>query len=129
MNGVIILDTIEIYTLSWWQFVLGFTPLLIAAIICFVHLYIAFKKGTKEEQEQGVINPAYHKPFEILYAIIGGVLSLVLLLCMGKLCPADYLETRYKVKVDETASFVEFHNKYEVLDERADYFLVKERID
>jgi hypothetical protein len=127
VNGVTILDTIEIYTLSLWQFVLGFTPLLIAAIICFVRLYIAYKKGTKEEQEQGVINPVYHKHFEILCDGIGGILSLALLLCMCKLCPADYLETRYKVKVDKTASFIEFHNKYTIIEEHTDYFIVKDR--
>ena len=127
MNGVTILDTIEIYTLSWWQFVLGFTPLLIAAIICFVRLYIAFKKGTKEEQEQGVVNSANYKPFEILYAVIGGILSLVLLLCLHRCCPADYSETRYKVEVDETASFIEFHDKYNIIEEHPEYFIVTEK--
>ena len=129
MSGVTILDTIEIYTLSWWQFVLGFTPLLIAAIICFVRLYIAFKKGTKEEQERGVINPANYKIHEFLFAVVGGALSLVLILCLDKYCPVDYVETRYKVSVDDTASFVEFYDKYNILEEHSDYFIVKERTD
>ena len=36
MNGVTILDTMEIYTLSGWQFVLGFIPLAIGALISFI---------------------------------------------------------------------------------------------
>lgn len=128
MNGVTILDTMEIYVLSFWQFVLGFTPLMVAAAICFIRLYKAYKKGTKEEQEQGVINLAnYQKPFEFLYMVIGGILSLALLLCMSKLCPVDYAETHYKVRVDETASFIEFYDKYTILEEHPEYFIVTEK--
>lgn len=127
MTGVTILDTMEIYTLSWWQFVLGFTPLLITAVISFIHIWIDYKKGTKEEQERGVINTNNHKPWEILYMVIGGILSLVLILCLDRNCPADYLETRYKVKVDETASFVEFYDKYNILEEHPEYFIVTEK--
>lgn len=127
MTGVTILDTMEIYTLSWQQFVLGFIPLLIAAVISFVHIWLDYKKGTKEEQERGVINTNNHKPWEILYLVIGGILSLVILLCLDKICPADYLETRYKIQVDDTASFVEFHNKYNILEEHPEYFIVTEK--
>ena len=127
MTGVTILDTMEIYTLSWQQFVLGFTPMAIAAIISFVHIWIDYRKGTKEEQEQGVINTSKHKPWEILYCVIGGILSLILILCLDRNCPADYLETRYKVKVDETTSFIEFYDKYNILEEHPDYFIVTDK--
>ena len=113
MNGVTILETIEVYALSFWQFVLGFTPLIIAAVIAIIHMCYAYKKGTNS--------------YEILYAVIGGILSLALLLCLQTHCPADYVETRYKVTVAETTSFVEFNNKYEVIEEKTDYFIVKER--
>ena len=59
--------------------------------------------------------------------VIGGILSLALILCLDKTCPADYLETRYKIEVDETASFVEFHDKYNILEEHSDYFIVTEK--
>lgn len=127
MTGVTIIDTMEIYTLSCWQFVLGFTPLAIAAIISFVHLWIDYRKGTKEEQERGVINTNNHKPWEILYMVIGGILSLILILGLDRYCPADYLETRYKVKVDETTSFIEFYDKYNILEEHPEYFIVTEK--
>lgn len=115
MNGVTILDTIEIYTLSWWQFALGFTPLAIAAIISFVHICIDYRNNNKR------------KSWEILYCVIGGILSLVLILCLDRNCPADYVETRYKVTIEETTPFIEFHNKYEILEEHDEYFIVKER--
>ena len=127
MTGVTILDTMEIYTLSWWQFVLGFTPLLITAVISFIHIWIDYKKGTKEEQERGVINTNNHKPWEILYMVIGGILSLILILCLDRNCPVDYVETRYKIEVDETASFVEFHDKYNIIEEHPEYFIVTEK--
>ena len=127
MTSVTILDTMEIYTLSWWQFALGFTPLLITAIISFIHIWIDYKKGTKEEQERGVINTNNHKPWEILYMVIGGILSLILILCLDRNCPVDYVETRYKIQVDETASFVEFHDKYNIIEEHPEYFIVTEK--
>ena len=127
MTGVTILDTMEIYTLSCWQFVLGFTPMIVAVIISFVHLWIDYRKGTKEEQERGVINTNNHKPWEILYCVIGDILSLVLILGLDTCCPADYVETRYKVTVNETASFVEFHDKYNIVEEHPEYFIVTEK--
>ena len=115
MNGVTILDTIEIYTLSWWQFALGFIPMAIAAVISFVHICIDYRNNNK------------HKSWEILYCVIGGILSLVLLLCLDRNCPADYVETRYKVVVDETTSFVEFHDKYNIVEEQSEYLIVTEK--
>ena len=43
-------------------------------------------------------------------------------------CPADYVETHYEVAVDDAVSFTEFYNKYTILEERAETFLVKERL-
>lgn len=110
MTGVTILDTIEIYTLSGWQFIVGFIPLAVGALITF----ILFAKKHK-------------MPTALLYEIIGGILSIALLLCLGKICPADYVETRYKVAVDETTSFVEFHDKYNIVEEHPEYFIVTEK--
>lgn len=114
MTGVTILDTMEIYTLSWWQFVIGFIPLIIAAVVSVICMCIAFKKDI-------------HTVKEIYITVLGGILSLALLMYLGKCCPADYLETRYKVEVSESASFLEFHNTYEIVAEHSDYFVVRER--
>lgn len=129
MTGVIILDTIEIYELTGWQFLLGLSPLFIAAIIMFVRMYKAFKKGSEFDQAMMVLSPEHWSPKELITLLAGAVLSVALVGCLETFCPADYVETQYKVTVDETTSFVEFHNRYEVIEEKTDYFLVRERTD
>ena len=129
MNGVTILDTIEIYVLSGWQVVLGMAPLFVAAIIMFVRMYKAFKKGTEDEQAMMALIPEHWDLREFYILLIGCIISVGLTICLENCCPAKYIETHYKVKVDETASFVEFHNKYEVIEEKQEYFLAKERVD
>lgn len=128
MNGVTILDSIEIYQLAGWQFLLGFIPLAITAAVFFIRQHIAFKKGTAEEQARGVISGEHWHPREMLLLVIGGLLSLALLLCFGKLCPADYIETQYEIKVDDTASFNEVYQTYTILEEKEDTYIVKERL-
>lgn len=128
MNGVTILDAIEIYQIAGWQFLLGFLPLIVAAVIFFSRQYIAFKKGTPEEQEKGVISCEHWHPKELLLLVVGGFLSLILLICLGKLCPADYIETQYEIKVEDTASFNEVYSTYTILEERENTYIVKERL-
>ena len=127
MIGVTILDTIEIYTLSWQQFVFGFTPLVIALIVSLIHLSVDYNKEKKRSTTSGTFNINYHKPWEILYCVIGGILTLAILFYLHTNCPADHLETQYKVKVDETTPFIEFYDKYEILEEHPEYFIVKDR--
>ena len=129
MTGVAILDTIEIYRLSGWQFILVLSPLFIAAIIVFVRMYIAYKKGTEYEQAMGLISLDHWSPKELIVLLVGAVLAFALMFSLEKFCPADYVETQYKVTVDETVSFTEFNNKYEVIEEGTDYLLVRERAD
>lgn len=127
MNGVTILDVIEIYQIAGWQFFIGFSPVIIAAIIVFIRLYLAFKKGTKEEQKRGVINLNYWSPKEFWPLIVGTIISLATLLYIGNTYPADYVETRYEVKIDDSAFFNEIYNTYSIIEERENTFIVKER--
>lgn len=127
MTGVTILDTIEIYSLSWWQFIFGLAPLIICAVICFVRMYKAFKKGTKEEQAMGAVSTEHWNPKEMLLIFLGSILSFALMICLDNFCPADYVETHYKVTASETASLIEFHNKYNIIEEHTDYFIVTEK--
>jgi len=128
MTGVTILDTIEIYQIAGWQFLLGFLPLIVAAIIFFTRQHIAFKKGTAEDQARGVVSCEHWHPKELLLLVVGGFFSLVLLICLCKVCPADYIETQYEIKVEDTASFNEVYSKYEIIEEKENTFIVKERI-
>ena len=127
MNGVTILDTIEIYNVSGWQFVLGMVPLILGAIICFVRMYIAYNKGTEEEKANMMISYKHWSPKELLVVVLGCILSVVLMVCMQKFCPADHVETQYEVSVDKTVSLVDFYDRYTIIEERTDTFLVKER--
>ena len=129
MTGVTILETIEIYGLTGWQFLLGMSPLFLAAVIMFVRMYKAFKKGSESEQAMMLLNTDFWSPKEFLILLVGAILSVALVLGLETYCPADYVETRYKVTVDETTSFVEFYNKYEVIEETTNYLLVKERTE
>lgn len=129
MNGVVVLDSIELYQIAVWQFLLGFLPLIVAAVIFFTRQHIAFKKGTAEEQARGVVSCEHWHPKELLLLVVGGFLSLILLLCLGKFCPADYIETHYEIQVDDSASFNEVYNTYTIIEEREDTFIVKERIN
>lgn len=64
MNGINIVDVIEIYELAWWQFILGITPMIICAIILFNRMYKAFKKGSAEEQARSVLSAEYRPDYE-----------------------------------------------------------------
>ena len=127
MSGVTILDTIEIYGLTGWQFLLGMSPLFLAAVIMFVRMYKAFKKGSESDQAMMLLNLEFWSPKEFIILLVGTVLSVALVLCLETYCPADYVETRYKVTVDETTSFVEFHDKYNIVEEQSEYLIVTEK--
>lgn len=127
MTGVTILDTIEIYQIAGWQFLLGFLPLIVTAIIFFTRQHIAFKKGTAEEQARGLISCEHWHPKELLLLVLGGFLSLVFLICLGKFYPADYVETQYEIIIEDTASFNEVYRTYTFLEEKENTYIVKER--
>ena len=132
MPGITIIDTVDVYTTAWWQFLLGLLPLALGAIFYFVKWYRAFMKGTLDEQARGVVNTANYsvKDFfkSLLVLAVGGILSGILCACFAKVWPARYVETKYEVSIDETASFVEFYDNYIMLEETENgTFIVKER--
>ena len=127
MNGINIVDVIEIYELAWWQFILGLTPMIICAVILFIRMYKAFKKGSAEEQARSVLSAEHWHPKEILWIFLGGLLSFILLLCLKSYCPADHVETRYEVAVTDSVTFNDFYKTYEIIEARSDTFIVKER--
>ena len=66
MDGITIVNVIEIYELAGWQFILGIIPMIVCATILFVRMYKAFKKGSAEEQARGVISAEHWNPKELL---------------------------------------------------------------
>ena len=129
MNGITILNTIEIYQIAWWQTLLALLPLVISACICFIRLHNAYKKGTIEEQERYIINGDYWDPREFIIILVGGFLSIILSIYFANVCPADHVESRYEIQIDNSASFNEVWNKYELIEEKENTFIVAERED
>lgn len=127
MNGITVVDVIEIYELAGWQFILGIIPMMVCATILFVRMYKAFKKGSAEEQARAVLSAEHWNPKELLWIFLGGLLSFVLLLCLKSYCPADHIETRYEVTIADSVSFNDFYKTYEIVEEHSDTFIVKER--
>ena len=127
MTGVTILDSTDIYILADWQLLIVFAPLILSAIILFIRLYKAFKMGTEDEQDRGVINCKNWTPKELFTLIIGAILSLILIIVLSKYYPSNYLETRYEVAIDDSANFNEVHDKYTIIEEKEDTFIVKEK--
>lgn len=131
MQGITILDTINIYEISWWQLLLGLLPLALGAVFYFVKWHRAFKKGTPDEQARGVVNTDNYsvKDFcrSVLTLIVGGIISVVLATCFAKFWPAKYVETHYEIAIADSASFNDVYSNYVIIEEKENTFVVKER--
>lgn len=126
MNGITIINSTDIYGISGWQILLALCPLILSAIVFFVRLHKAFKKGTTYEQARGVISIEHWSPKECLTILIGGVLAVILIVYFNYR-PADYIETQYIIKIENSVSFNDVYNKYEIVEEKEDTFIVRER--
>ena len=121
INGVTILESIDIYQLSGWQILIGLIPLILFTIIYFVRLFKAFKSGSKEDQAKGLVNmPAK----EIFLIFIGGLISLIFMIILDRNCPTEFVETQYEIKIEDSASFNEVYNSYNIIEEKEDTFIV-----
>ncbi len=127
MTEITILDTIDIYQLSGWQFLLALSPMILAAIICFTRMHIAFKKGTAEEQARGVVSFEHWHPKELLIILFGTIICIATFICLNTFCPAEYVETQYEVKVSDSASFNKVFKAYTIIEEKENTYIVKER--
>lgn len=125
MSGIAILETINIYQIAWWQFFLGMLPTFIGGGICFLSVYIASRKSSPEVRAQGGVE--WH-PKHILWMILGALISLILLSILNTSCPADYVETRYEIKIEDSVSFNEVYDNFIILEEKENTFIVKERL-
>ena len=126
MNGVTILETIKIADLSGWQFLIGFIPYIISCIIILVRLFKAYRKSSEKNQEYLETDMPWH-PKELLTAVVGAIITVVLLTCIKNYYPAKYIETQYEIKIEDFVSFNEVNDKYIILEEKENTFIVKER--
>lgn len=113
MDGVTILNTIEVTGVS--------RNVVIATLICFViALLIMFILKVSEDSIFYIF---------LLFLLIGDVLGLLACLFVGT-CQTGNRKTgelQYEVTIDDTVSMTEFNKKYEIIEQRGDIFVVKER--
>lgn len=121
MIGVTIVDSIDIFQLAGWQLFVGFIPYVIFAVIGFILMY----KFNLKEYTAG--RPTGFPVKFVVCILIGGFISLISILLMNKFCPADYVETQYEIRIEDSASFNEVYEKYNIIEEKEDTFMVTEK--
>jgi hypothetical protein len=126
MSGVAVLETIKVFDLAGWQLFIGFIPYIISCIIVLVRLFKAYKKNMEKNQNGLETDIPWH-PKELLIAVVGAIITVILLICFKNYCPAKYVETQYEIKIENSASFNEVNNKYIILEEKENTYIVKER--
>ena len=111
MEGVTILNVITITVTTWGWSWLGF--FLGLAGIALIALPIIIDKGDG--------------PFITLGTIVG---TLIIFISIMVFCNATELPpiTQYQVFVDESASFLEFNEKYEIIKQEGLIYTVQERV-
>ena len=113
MDGVTILNTIEVTGAS--------KNVIIATLICFViALLIMFILKASEDSIFDTF---------LLILLIGDVFGLFTCFFVGTYQNGNHKtgELQYEVTIDDTVSMTEFNKKYEIIEQRGDIFVVKER--
>lgn len=119
MTGVTIINSFEIYEIADWQFIIGITPLVLSGLISFIMLI----KGIKPDL--GIVKKFIASSH--LSVLVGGLISCVLVFVFNYACPAEYVETQYEVSIDDTAAFNAVYDKYNIIEEKENTFIVVER--
>lgn len=59
------------------------------------------------------------------------IISFIIIIILAKISPrfekCDY--TKYEVTIDKNVSMIEFYNKYEVLEQHGEIWVIKEKIE
>ena len=111
MEGVTILNTIEVMTGTWGFSVIG---LLIAILTLFILIGVIFSIIKNEGLEAALLS---------LFVALGVLISLM---CFGT--ANEYFDYyKYQVIIDDSVSLTEFMEKYEILDQEGLIYTVKEK--
>ena len=124
MNGVTIINSTDTYTLAGWQFIVGMLPLIISSVIYF---YLLVKSLNNRTPEQKAANTSDFDIKYLLIIFVGGLCSFVLLFFLGRYHPASYVDTQYEIEIADSASFNEVYDKYSIITEKENTFIVVER--
>lgn len=132
MSGITILNTFEIVTAykSTWSWTL-FAIVLVLAFI-FIGFISTFFINTNTFGKKFTKKPKDKRRFIIglTRIIVTVVLSLVTSILCG-FAGSDKIpkttETRYEVLISDNISFKEFNESYEVIEQRGEIYVIKER--
>lgn len=124
MNGVTIINSTDIYGIASWQYIIGLLPFIISAVIVLYQLYKSIKKRTPEQKEANMCDFNFKY---LLVMFICWLCSFALVAFLDKCCPASYVSTQYEIEIADSASFNEVYNKYSIIAEKENTFIVVER--
>lgn len=134
MNGISILNTFEVVTAykSTWSWTMFAIVLVLAFMFIgfisrfFINTDIFGKKFAKKWKGK------YHFIVGLIRIIVTVILSLAAsILCGfagGDKVPKT-VETRYEVLISDNISFKEFNENYEVIEQRGEIYVIKERTE
>lgn len=124
MNGVTIINSTDTYDLASWQCIIGILPFIISAVIVLYQLYKSIKMRTPEQKEANTCDFNFKY---LLVMFICWLCSFALLAVLDNYCPASYVNTQYEIEIADSASFNEVYEKYSIISEKEDTFIVVER--
>lgn len=116
MDGVTILNTITENVSNTAGLVLALILSIVMIIISFIGIIICSNKFSE------------FNDFVIVYIIIGiaGILSFIFSILVLNTSPQEP-QTLYEVIISEEISFKDFTSKYEIIEQRGEIYIVKER--
>lgn len=119
LEGVNVVETITRPTTP--RYIMVFVAILGIFIVAYL-VVICIKIGNGKKYH-GLLGADSTK-----FAIIGDTLFTMLVIIAGFLLYDGYnmVETTYRVTVDESVSFVEFHDRYEILLEDNNEYIIRE---
>ena len=110
MDGVTILNQIEVNSGSPFS--------VIIIIMAFVLIVISILAICLIIEE---------KDYGVLYAPIGGIVVAIIILIMEIFNISEPPRTNYEVTISDEVSFTDFTNKYEIIEQRGEIYVVRER--
>lgn len=114
MNGINILNSTEVVvesTCNWW---LAGIVWIVVVVACGMIAYGAYNKGEAV----------------VAGCLVGALIGLLLWVLVGAMTSESVVqEVQYEVIIDDSVSMKEFTNKYEIIEQRGEIYVVREKIE
>lgn len=118
MNGVEILNSTEVVvesTSNWW---LAGIVWIVAVVACGIIAY-------------GVNLESYNKGDAVVAGcMVGALIGLLLWIMVSAMTSEPVVhETQYEITIDDSVSMKEFTDKYEIIEQRGEIYVVREKVE